>query len=232
MATSATYTYSPAASDLVLSAYARCGVRRTEVLTQHLLDAANEAQLFQVELSSRQPNLWTTDTLTVALTKGTATYTLPVETVTVITVYISTPVSVGSATFFDRVISPLSMSEYAAFPSKADQGPATSFWFNRQTTPQITLYPVPDQTGNYVMKILRLRQLQDAKLQGGVNLDMPYRWLDAFVAGLAKRLSLIYAPDRFAMLSGEYERAWNIAASEDMEDVALSIAPGIGGYFS
>jgi hypothetical protein len=71
MATTGTYDWNPAASNLTLVAFGRIGIRRTEITTQHMTDAANEMNLLQGQLSNFQPNLWRTEIVTLDLEEGT-----------------------------------------------------------------------------------------------------------------------------------------------------------------
>lgn len=43
MATSGTYTFSPNLGEIVINAFAKCGIRRTEITNQHMEDARMEA---------------------------------------------------------------------------------------------------------------------------------------------------------------------------------------------
>lgn len=49
MATSGTYNYFPAASNLLLTAFGRCLIRREMITAEHMDDANNEINLVQVE---------------------------------------------------------------------------------------------------------------------------------------------------------------------------------------
>ena len=49
MATSGTFTFNPSLGDFVTNAFAKCGVRRTELTTQHMQDANFEANLDRVK---------------------------------------------------------------------------------------------------------------------------------------------------------------------------------------
>jgi hypothetical protein len=68
----------------------------------------------------------------------------------------------------------------------------------------------------------RRRYVQDVS-QLIQNVDSPQRFYDAICAGLAARLSLKYFPDKYAVLAQEADRAYNIAAQEDVERVPLKI---------
>src|SRR5690606_27267846 len=193
MATSGTYSWAPSAGDLALQAFRRCGVKRVEITAEHLMDAANEANLIQVEWASKQPNLWLMETYSVTLTPSQGIETLPERIIAPVAAYISTTQS-GVTT--DRIITPLSTEDYHALPNKAQAGIPTSDWFDRRMTPE--LRHVPDQ-GASMIDTLALRALTrpvGVVLGYWTNVRMPYRWLDAFVSCLAYRLAIFFALER------------------------------------
>lgn len=228
MTTSATYSFNPSIGELVLNAFGRIQIRRTEITEQHLVDAANEANFLQVEFSNRLPNLWLAETYTVSLTQGTASYTLLPRLIAPTAVYLTINNN-GVAT--DRILTPISTYEYAALPVKTTQGVPTSYWFDRQETPVVYMWPVPDGNAQYVLNLRMISQPQDAKLGNGINAEIPFRWLDAFTAALAARLAVIYKPELEAKRQADAERAWTIAATEDTEQVPMYLIPTIGGYY-
>jgi hypothetical protein len=228
MATSGTYAFNPAATDFVLNAFSRIGFKRTELLTEHLVTAALESNLVIVEWANLQPNLWTSDLQSQELTQGVATYTLPPETVAIQIAYIETS---GDSPVQDRVITPVSTTDYAAFPNKTLEGVPTVYWFNRQIVPQITLWQPPDGNATYTLKYQRVRQVQDVSLPNGLKIDTPYRFFDAFTANLAHRLSRHYKPELEAARKADKIDAWIVASTEDTEDAPISIIPGLTGYY-
>jgi len=228
MTTSGTYTFGPSVGQLVLNAYGRIQIRRTEITQQHLIDAADESNLLQVEFSNLLPNLWLSETYTAALTQGTATYTLPARLIAPMAVYLTTTYG-GNST--DRILTPISTYEYAALPVKTTQAPPTSYWFDRQEEPIMHLWPVPDGNATYTLNMRMVSQPQDAKLPNGQTPEFPYRFLDAFTAGLAARLAVIYRPELEDRRKADAQRAWDIAATQDQEDVPLWVAPMIGTYY-
>lgn len=132
----------------------------------------------------------------------------------------------------DRVIFPISRTEYSAQPDKFQQAFPTVVWFDRLINPTVTLWPVPDGAGPYTLNFYAMTQIQDATVAGGFGLDIPYRFLEAFVAGLAARLARKYAPPLAAELKAEYVEAWQYASQQDTESSNLYIYPGLGGYFN
>jgi hypothetical protein len=227
MATSGTYAFNPSVGEIVLAAYARCSVRRTSILAEHMVDARNETNFLLSEWSNRQVNLWTVDLVTQPLTAGTATYSVNASTVMVLDAYIETGSGVSAN---DRLIFPVSRTEYASFPNKNSQGTPTVFWFDRLVSPTITVWQVPDDSQTYTLKYYRCRQVQDTNLASGETPEIPYRWIDAFTSGLTARLADIYKPDIAERWAIKAERAFNLAATQDVENVAMNIVPALGAY--
>lgn len=215
-------------ADVVLSAYSRCGIRRTSLLAEHLQDGYRELNLSMVKFSNVQPNLWVSEQQILPLVAGTTTYTLPARSIQILTCFIRTG---SGASENDRLIFPISQYEYASYPNKESQGFPSVFWFNRQITPTLTFWLVPDDTQEYTAYLQIVRQIQDANLPSGETPDLPYRWLDAITAELAYRLSRIYAQDKEQIRKADAQEAWSIAATQDVEDVGMTIQPGVGDYY-
>lgn len=224
--TSGTYDFAPSLGETVLNAFARIGVRRTEILQTHLADARMEANLLLAKMSNLQPNLWTVDQQALPLLQGAPTYTVPAETVMILDVFLR----YGNPQT-DRSMYPISRSEYSTYPNKDTQAFPTVFWFDRLVSPTITLWPTPDGNGPYTLYYYRVRQIQDADYVNGQNIEVPYLWLDAFTAGLAHRLARIYAPQMEGQRKSDADEAWATAATQNVENVNIMIAPGLSSYF-
>jgi len=225
-----TFEFSPTIAELVLNAYSRIGIRRTALTAEHMVDSRIECNLLQAEWSNQLVNLFTVDLQSHPLVQGQGTYVLPTETIAILDAYISIQdTSAGTET--DRIIMPISRSDYASYPNKADQGTPSVFWFDRLNSPTITFWTVPDDGGPYVLRYYRCRQIADAALENGAYPDVPYRWVDAWVAGLASRLARLHAPERLQEAQAEAVRTWTLAATADVENVPLRIIPGLSGYF-
>ena len=227
MTTSGTYNFNPSNGEIVLNAFARCGIRRTALVQEHMQDARMEMNLMLSEWSNRGVNLWEVTFVEQDLTAGTSTYSVNANTVMILDAFIRT--STGESQY-DRVIMPISRTEYSATPNKNLQAPPTVFWFDRLISPTVTVWPVPNQDG-LTLGYYAVTQIQDANYDNGQTLNVPYRWLDAASSGLAARLAAIYAPDRLTFLGPRAEQAWTIAATQDVENVPTYIIPGISGYY-
>lgn len=230
MSSSSTYAYSPAIGDVILQAFSRCNIRGPELTAQHLQDAATECNLLNVQFTNRLPNQYALETPTVTLVQGTATYNLLNRTVAIGVAYLTTNYGTGSA--FDKPLTPMSATDYGAIPNKTTQGPPTVFWCQLALpVPQITVWPVPDGNGTYVLNVQSFRQQQDIAINTGQTLDMPFRFFDAFVAGLAARLARNWAPALYAMRKADWEEAWSEVTSRDQPDDTYYIVPGLSSYY-
>jgi hypothetical protein len=229
MTTSGTYAFSPANADLVTYAFSLCGIRRTEILQEHLVNANMAMNLMLQAWGNETPNLWTVDEVVQTLVPGVRTYNVDPKTIMVLDAFVRW--TDDSGTLSDRIIWPVSRTEYASYPNKQLLGLPTTFWFDRQLAPTITLWPVPNGQGATELRYYRCVQIQDAAMTGAQTTDIPLLWLEAFAYGLASRIALIYVPERHPGLDALAERAWNRAATQNVENVPLFIGPQLGGYY-
>lgn len=224
---SGTYDFSLTNAEIVTSAYALLQIRRPSLLAEHLTDARIQLNLLLSSWSNLQVNLFNVDLVSVPLIAGQATYSVPASTIMVLDAYLS----FNGAPLSNRLIFPISRTEYASYSNPTAQGTPSVFWFDRLRAPTMTLWLVPDATSSYTLNYYRCYQNQDANLPAGETPAIPYRWLDAMVTGLAARLAKIYAPALEDKREADAQKAWNIAASQDVENVDLVIAPQVTGYY-
>lgn len=130
----------------------------------------------------------------------------------------------------DTWLNIISRREWMAYPQKNQTGRPVSYWINRQPTfVQMTLWPVPDNTGLYNNMFLSYMQMpQDiGDMQDYANI--PARFLEAIVSELAYQLGLknpqIVDPTKLQLLKQHAMSSWGEAATEDSEDVPLRIYP-------
>jgi len=99
----------------------------------------------------------------------------------------------------------------------------TAYWTR---PPAVTVWPTPDSSQQYQLVYWRLRRTQDAG--GGVNvMDVPFRFVNAMVAGLAYYMSLkiVGAAERLPVLKQQYDEAWELASTEDREKASIRFVP-------
>lgn len=232
MTTSGTNTFNPTSGQLIPYCYGLCGIRRTAILQEHMTDARMALNLLLSTWGNDTPNLWTIDLVETALVQGQATYDVDTDTIMILDAYIRTGVDDSQV---DRIIWPISRTEYASQPNKDFQAPPTTFWFDRTLSPTITLWQVPDADDSTdapnLLRYYRCTTIQDANPASGETLDIPPLWMDALTWGLAARLATMYAPDKAVALDAKAEAAHKAAMRQNVENVNLYIAPMISGYY-
>jgi hypothetical protein len=179
--------------------------------------------------SNQGVNLWAVDLITTPLVTDQATYSVDANTVMILDAYVQ---SDDSGANIDRIILPVSRTEYASYPNKEQQGFPTVFWFDRLLSPTVTLWPVPNtDNGPQSLKYYRVRRLQDSNLQNGQQVEIPYLWLEAFAYGLAYRLAQIWSPAIAQTIKPMADESYQIAADQNVETAQQYISPMISGYY-
>ena len=225
--TSGTYSYQPSLGESVLYSYNLCGIRNTALVQQHYETARMATGMLLGRWSSDGVNLWQVDRQSIPLIQGCATYAVPSNTIVMLDMYYT--INTGTAQI-DRIITPVSRTEYASYPNKKMQGAPTTAWYDRLLSPSVNLYPTPNGTQS-CFTYYRLRQTQDANFTNGQGVEIPFYFWDAFCLGLAYRLALIWAPDKVPMLKPLADEAWALAAKQNTEQSNFYVSPMVQGYW-
>jgi hypothetical protein len=105
-----------------------------------------------------------------------------------------------------------------------------------QNLPCVNIWPVPNQgsTGNpyYTLVYWRMRRIQDTGT-GVKTQDIPFRFLECMVAGLAYKLSMKLPdvdPNRVMALKAEYEQQFQLASEEDRDKSNDRFVPRVQFY--
>jgi hypothetical protein len=237
MTTSGTYTFNPSLGELTLYAYNLIGIRNTSLAQEHMEAARMASNMMLARWSNQGVNLWAVDLVTVPLVQGQSTYTVDGDTMMILDAYVGIT---NSGPEIDRIIMPISRTEYASYPNKTQQGFTTVYWFDRLITasrstgsagPSVTLWPVPDGNSAQVLKYYRVRQLQDSAFSGAQTVEVPYLWLEAFAYGLAERLAQIWNPALIQTLKPLSDESYAIASQQNVETAQQYISPQIAGYY-
>lgn len=239
MTTSGATSFNLDLNNLVEEAFERCG---SEIRTGYELRTARRSlNLLTAEWANRGVNLWTIEQGQIAMVQGQVAYNLPIDTVDLLEHVIRTGTGQNQA---DLTITRISVSTYATIPNKLAQGRPIQVWVDRQSGatypsggrpvgtnpvtgvdhPQIYVWPTPEQSNYYTFVYWRMRRVQDAG-NGTNTQDIPFRFLNCMVAGLAYYLSMKIAPDRMASLKAQYDEQWKFAAEEDRDKAAVRFVP-------
>ena len=142
----------PDIPDLFEEAYQRAGL---ELRTGNdLRNARRSFNLLTMEWQNRGLNLWTIAAGTQVLTSGTATYTLPADTVDLIEHQIRTGTGTSQT---DTNLTRVSVSTYAQQSAKNTTGKPTQIFIQRlAASVTATLWPVPDSADTYTLSFFRV----------------------------------------------------------------------------
>ena len=225
MATSGTATFNPEIVEIVEEAYERCGL---ELRSGYDLKTARRSlDIMAAEWSNKGINLWTVEAGTVSLTTGTATYTLPADTIDLLETVIRTG---SGSNQQDLSINRISVSTYATIPNKNNQGRPIQIYVDRQATPKVSVWPTPDSSATYTLAYWRLRRIEDAGRAGSNTYDVPSRFIPCLVAGLAYHIATKRPEvglDRVTFLKAAYDEQFTLAADEDRDKSSIQFAPNI-----
>ena len=183
-----------------------------------LKTATRSLNLMLAEWANRGLNQWTIKQKTQALTSGTSAYTLGADVIDVLSVVVR-----RSDT--DFTMSRISRDTYLNIPTKSTTGRPNQFFLDRQTTPNLKLWPTPDNSTD-VLYYDALVRMDDADTY--VNtLDMPFRFYPCLAAGLAYYIAMKRAPNRLQMLKAVYEEEFERAMAEDRDRASFNVVPQI-----
>jgi hypothetical protein len=223
MTTSGTAAFDLDVAELIEEAFERCGA---ELRTGYDLKTARRSlNLLTVEWANRGINLWTIEQGAVPLLPGVDTYNIPADTIDLLDHVIRTGTLQNQS---DITISRIAAPTYASIPNKNATGRPIQVWIQRlRDNPKITVWPKPDASQQYAFVYWRLRRIQDAGSGGTKTMDIPFRFLNCMVAGLAYYLAmkLPVDPGRRMELKADYEQQLQMASEEDREKAAIRLVP-------
>ena len=239
MTTSGATSFNLDLNNLIEEAFERCG---RELRTGYDFRTARRSlNLLTAEWANRGINLWTIEQGEIPMVQGQVAYELPIDTVDLLEHVIRTGTGQNQA---DLTITRISVSTYATIPNKLAQGRPIQVWVDRQSGatypsggrpegtnpntgvdhPQIYVWPTPEQSNYYTFVYWRMRRIQDGG-NGTTTQDIPFRFLNCMVAGLAYFLSMKIAPERMEALKFQYDEQWKYAAEEDRDKSAVRFVP-------
>jgi len=222
MTTSGTAVWNPDLSDIIEEAYERCGIELRSGYDYRT--ARRSLNLIVADWANRGINLFTIEEGEIDLLQGVKTYSLPADTVDLVEHVIRQyPLTSGQA---DLTINRISVATYSTIPNKWNEGRPIQMWVNRQVNnPEVTVWPVPNTTGTYKLIYWRMRRIEDPGVPASNSMDIPFRFYEALISGLAFKLAIKRAPEKAQMLKAEYDEAFQLAADEDRDRAPLRIVP-------
>lgn len=201
-------------AEYIEEAFERCGL---EVRTGYDLKTAKRSlNLMLAEWANRGLNQWTIKQRTQSVTQADGEYDLGADVIDVLSVVVR-----RSNT--DFALTRVSRDTFLSIPVKTTQGRPSQFFLDRQITPNLKIWPVPENSTDVIVYDA-LTRMDDADAQ--VNtLDMPFRFYPCLAAGLAYYIALKRAPNRLQMLKAMYEEEFERAMTEDRDRASFNVVP-------
>lgn len=230
--TSGTYDFEMSNAQILSEAFDRIQIRGPALTRAHLISARQSLQLELQRWSNLGTNLWKIDSGTINLVAGTGTYVLPQQLELLTDLWFRSVNGASATDDTDRIMLPITRSQYAAIPTKGMTGQPSQYWYQRLPTSQITIWPVPQQGApDYVLNWFGMLRIQDAGIGSGETPNIVYRAYDALCAALAYRLAIKYASAEMqAARKAERDEAWADFTYNDQESGSALVSPNLSGY--
>lgn len=237
MTTSGVTVFDLAFTDAIEEAFERAGQDGGPRSGYDMRTARRSINLMFADWANRGVNLWTIEERTQALTYNVGSYDLTAisgpDIVDVIEQVVQIPTATTGPSVARLNMTRVSISTQATRTNPNIQGRPTEVWYDRRTGGVTAhIWPLPDATGSYVMYYTVLRRMDDAGAYTNTS-DMPFRFLPAFISGLAFMIAEKKRqddPNLIARLQQRYEMDWQRAADEDREKATLNIVPRGDAY--
>ena len=219
MALSGSTDFELAVDEYIEEAFERCGL---EIRTGYDLKTAKRSlNLLFSDWANRGLNQWTIEQKTQALTEDDGEYSLGTDVIDILSMVVR-----RSSTNYN--VTRGSRSEFLSIPNKTTSGRPTQFFLDRQITPNLKLWPLPENSTD-VLYYDALTRIQDADTMQN-TIEVPFRFYPCLTAGLAYYLSIKKAPDRIQLLKAIYEEEFDRAAAEDRDRSSFTITPTLDYY--
>ncbi len=219
--TTNTYGFNPQLNECIDEAFERIGIDPASIIQRHITAARRSAQYLFTEWSTQRMGVhqWCVDLQTQAIIIGQTTFTMPTGSIDILS-------AVLRQDDIDTEMYALSRDDYLVIPVKDQPGRPDRYFVDRgRDLPTVYLWPAALRT--YDMVYWRLRQIQDVGGPRSTN-DLPFRFLDAFVNGMAFRLAVKFNYEKMKDMKALYEQSYNQATEDDGERAPLTISYGSG----
>ena len=219
MTTSSSTDFDLNVAEFIEEAYERCGL---EAKTGYDLQTAKRSMnIMLAEWSNRGLNQWTIEQRTQALTANDSEYNLATDVIDILSLVVR-----RSGTDFS--MTRISRDSFLNLPNKTSTGRPTQYFLDRQITPNLKLFPTPENSTDVIVYDA-LTRMQDADTP--INtIEIPFRFIPCLTAGLAYYIAMKKAPDRIQLLKTVYEEEFERAMAEDRDRSAFNVSPKLDYY--
>jgi len=219
MAVSSSVDFELDVAEYIEEAFERCGL---DVRTGYDLKSAKRSlNLMLAEWANRGLNQWTIAQRTLPMVESTGAYALGADVIDILSIVVQRD---GT----DYSLSRLSRDDYLSIPNKTTESRPNQFFLDRQVTPSLKVWPVPENSTD-VIYYNALTRMDDADTF--INtMDMPFRFYPCLAAGLAYYIAVKRAPNRVQMLKAMFDEEFERAMTEDRDRASFNVVPKYDYY--
>lgn len=219
MATSGSTDFELDVADYIEEAFERCGL---EVRTGYDLKTAKRSlNLLFADWANRGLNQWTIAQRQQVVVQADGDYDLGSDVIDVLSMVVR-----RSGT--DYTMERISRDTYLSIPNKTTQARPNQFFIDRQITPVIKVWPIPENSTDTLIFDC-LTRIEDADTMTN-TMDVPFRFYPCLTAGLAYYIAMKKAPERIQLLKAVYDEEFDRAQAEDRDRASFNIAPNLRYY--
>lgn len=219
MTTSGSTDFELDVSDYIEEAFERCGL---DIRTGYDLRTAKRSlNLLFADWANRGLNQWTIAQRTQTVTASDGDYDLGADVIDVLSMVVRRDNN-------DISMERISRDSYLSIPSKTTTGRPTQFFIDRQITPVIKVWPLPENSTD-ILVFDCLTRIEDADTFTN-TIEVPFRFYPCLAAGLAYYIAIKKAPDRIQLLKAIYDEEFDRAQAEDRDRASFNVAPSLRYY--
>ena len=219
MAVSGTKTFALSINDCILEALDRIG--GGPYLGYDLKSARRSLNIMFTDWANRGLNQWTLQKQTLNMVANQSSYDLDASTVSIVDVYITSDST-------DFAVNEISLTDYNAYPNKAQTGRPSQYYLQKSMTPKLFLFPAPENSTD-VITYWRIAKIDDVTASNE-DPEVPSRFIPCMVSGLAYYIAMKKNPERVGLLKQQYEQDFKLAADEDRNRASLRLVPSRSSY--
>ena len=206
-------------AEYIEEAFERCGL---EARTGYDLKTAKRSMnILFADWANRGINQWTIAQRSFTVTDNDGQYDLSADVIDILSLVIQRDST-------DYSLDRISRDAYLNIPTKTTQSRPTQYFLDRQITPNLKLWPLPENSTDVIFYDALVR-LDDADSFVD-TIQVPFRFYPALAAGLAYYIAVKKAPDRISLLKPMYEEELGRAMEEDRDRSSFQVAPQLRGY--
>ncbi|KEZ78309.1 hypothetical protein [Salinisphaera hydrothermalis] len=215
MAGSSDFLFDPKLADMIDEAFERAGIDPADVTLRHINAARRSMNFMFSDWQTHGVSEWAVEKTVRPVTPGMTSFDLPDGGIDILEATLR-------RSGLDTEMYPISRGDYQAIPKKDLRGLPDRYWVDRNTgAPTVYIWQIGENSTDeihywYMRRFKDVGSLPD-------TLDIPSYFYDAFVAGVAARLAVKFAPDRVGFLQPEAERSFNRALDADGSRAPLTI---------